>query len=121
MRTCEDQPGAEQAGRVSLRCMSDVYCWRMRVMVRKQVYIEAGQEQFLKRRAGQLGVTEAELIRQGINLLSQAPTREPIDPAAWADEEAVLATRLRVKPARRGSWRFRRQEVYEERLGRVSR
>jgi hypothetical protein len=91
----------------------------MGVMVRKQVYIDAGQEQFLKRRAAELGVTEAELIRQGINLLGQTPTREPFDPAAWADEEAVLASRSRLKPARRGSWRFRRREVYEERLGRV--
>jgi hypothetical protein len=90
-------------------------------MVRKQVYIEAGQEQFLKRRAADLGVTEAELIRQGINLLSQTPIREPFDPVAWADEEAVLASRSRVKPTRREPWRFRRQDVYEDRLGRISR
>ena len=91
------------------------------MMVRKQVYIDAGQEQFLKRRAAELGVTEAELIRQGINLLTQAPSRDPFDPAAWLDEEAVLASRSRVKPARRRSWRFSREEVYGERFGRVSR
>ena len=91
----------------------------MGVMVRKQVYIDAGQEEFLKRRAADLGVTEAELIRQGINLLGQTPTREPFDTAAWADEEAVLASRARVKASQGGSWRFRRNEVYEERLGRV--
>jgi hypothetical protein len=93
----------------------------MGVMVRKQVYIDGGQEQFLKRRAAELGVTEAELIRQGINLLSQTPIGEPFDPVAWADEEAVLASRSRVKSTRRESWRFRRQEVYEERVGRVPR
>lgn len=90
-------------------------------MVRKQVYIEADQEQFLKRRAAELGITEANLIRQGINLLAVSPTREAFDPVAWADEEARLASRARIRPARGGAWRFDRQEVYEERLGRVSR
>ena len=88
-------------------------------MVRKQVYIEPGQEQFLKRRAAELGVTEADLIRQGINLLGQTPTTETFDPAAWADEEAVLKSRTHVGPVRAGRWSFRREEVYEERLGHV--
>jgi hypothetical protein len=88
-------------------------------MVRKQVYIDPGQEQFLKRRAGELGVTEADLIRQAINLLRLTPSREPFDLSAWADEEAVLESRARLRPARGGSWRFRREEVYEEHLGRV--
>ncbi len=87
--------------------------------IRKQVYIEPAQEQFLKRRAAELGVTEADLIRQGINLLGQGPTRVPFDPTAWADEEATLELRTRVRPARTGTWRFRRQEVYQERLDRI--
>lgn len=43
-------------------------------MVRKQVYIEQRQEAILKRRAAQLGVTEAELIRQGSSPVSSATT-----------------------------------------------
>ena len=39
----------------------------MRRMVRKQVYIEPGQDARLKRQAAQLGVTEAELIRRAID------------------------------------------------------
>ena len=60
-------------------------------MVRKQVYVEPSQEQFLKRRARELGVTEADLVRQGIRLLSQTPLAPATDPDAWADEEALLA------------------------------
>jgi hypothetical protein len=86
----------------------------MGVMVRKQVYIEADQEEFLKRRAAELGVTEADLIRQGINLLSVTPTKEPFDQAAWADEEAMLESRTRIRVASGGSWRFSRQEIYED-------
>ena len=96
-----------------------MYTAAMAVMVRKQVYIEPGQEQFLKRRAAELGVTEADLIRQGISLLAQAPVVQALDPDAWAAEEAVLEQRARLTPGRAGDWRFRRDEVYQERLGRV--
>ena len=88
-------------------------------MVRKQVYIEPGQERFLKRRAAELGVTEADLIRQGISLLAQTPGVQAPDPDAWADEEATLEQRAGLAPSRPGRWRFRRDEIYQERLGRV--
>ena len=56
----------------------------MAKLVRKQVYIEPGQERFLKRRAAELGVTEVDLIRQGINLLAQAPVVRVLDAEAYA-------------------------------------
>ena len=90
-------------------------------MVRKQVYIDAAQEQFLKRRATELGVTEAELIRQGIALLRTSPAGPGLDPDAWTDEEATLQARAQAQPTSTTTWRFRRDEIYEERLGRVSR
>ena len=64
---CVARPGRRATGHAGVwsRCTRDVYCWRMGVMVRKQVYIDAGQEQFLKRRAADLGVTEAELNSSG--------------------------------------------------------
>ena len=89
------------------------------MMVRKQVYIEPGQERFLKRRAAELGVTEADLIRQGISLLAHAPVTPALDPDAWADEEAALDQRARLTPSRPERWRFRRDELYQERHGRV--
>ncbi len=91
------------------------------MMVRKQVYVEPSQEQFLKRRARELGVTEADLVRQGIRLLSQTPLAPATDPDAWADEEALLALRARLARGRGDSWKFRRDEIYEDRLGRVPR
>ena len=42
-------------------------------MVRKQIYIEAEQEQLLKQRARELGVSEAELIRRGIYKVGHVP------------------------------------------------
>jgi hypothetical protein len=88
-------------------------------MVRKQVYIDPGQERFLKRRAAELGVTEADLIRRGIGLLAHAPVAQAFDSDAWADEEAVLQQRAHLTPSQLGGWRFRRDEVYREHLGRV--
>jgi hypothetical protein len=97
-----------------------MYSVGVAVMVRKQVYIEPGQEHFLKRRAAELGVTEADLIRQGISLLAQAPVAPALDPDAWADEEVVLEQRAGLTPGQPERWRFGRDEVYRERLGCVS-
>ena len=44
-------------------------------MVRKQVYIEARQDAWLKRRAAELGVSEVELIRRGLGALGRAGRR----------------------------------------------
>ena len=38
-------------------------------MVRKQIYIEAEQNQKLKRLAAELGLSEAEVLRRGLDLL----------------------------------------------------
>jgi hypothetical protein len=97
-----------------------MYTAPMAAMVRKQVYIEPRQDQFLKQRAAELGVTEADLIRQGITLLAQSPAVPALDPDAWADEEAVLDQRARRVPGHHQAWRFRREDIYEERLGHVS-
>ena len=88
-------------------------------MVRKQVYIEADQERFLKRRASELGIAEADLIRQAVDLLAQAPATHSFDPDAWADEEVMLDRRARVEAERSTAWQFRREEIYQERVGRV--
>jgi hypothetical protein len=96
-----------------------MYSAAMAAMVRKQVYIDPGQERFLKRQAAELGVTEADLIRRGIGLLAQAPVAPALDPDAWTDEVAALEQRADMTPGQPGRWRFRRDEVYRESLGRV--
>ncbi len=57
----------------------------MAEMIRKQVYIEPRQDQLLKALAKELGLTEAELIRHGIDwgLASMAGLRP--DLAAWTE------------------------------------
>ena len=88
-------------------------------MVRKQVYIEPAQEQFLKRRAKELGVTEADLIRRAIDTLARTPAGPPFDPEAWTAIVELMEQRARLPIA--GGRRWTRDDLYEERLGRVSR
>ena len=89
-------------------------------MVRKQVYITGEQEKLLKRRAKALGVTQAELVRRGVDLANQAATRLSRDPQAWEEAKQVIEERLRLKVAQTGRG-WTREELYDERLERFSR
>ncbi|MBI3977766.1 MAG: hypothetical protein HY331_06235 [Chloroflexi bacterium] len=92
----------------------------MAQMIRKQVYIEPRQEELLKRRARELGVSEAELIRRGIDLVSRAPVRLPPDRQAWKEFMAFIQEHRQMDVPQTGrTWT--REELYDERLERYSR
>jgi len=91
-------------------------------MIRKQVYIKPAHERTLKRRARELGVTEAELIRQGIEQLARSASAPDVapDPSAWIKARRWIERRRRMKVPQTGrTWT--RDELYEERLARYSR
>jgi len=91
----------------------------MAKMIRKQVYIKPTHERMLKRRARDLGITEAEVIRRGIEQLARSAPATP-DPSAWPDLRRYIERRRRLKAPQTGrSWT--RDELYEERLGRFTR
>ena len=81
-------------------------------MVRKQVYLEAGQERVLKARAKQLGVTEAEIIRRSLDRgLRDAVPRRP-NPEAWQAVLRFITRRVRRRlPASPRRWT--RDELYD--------
>ena len=88
-------------------------------MVRKQLYIEPDQEALLKRRAAELGVTEAELIRRAIDQVGSYPRGLLPDRDAWEEAKALIQKRQRVTVPQAGrSWT--REELYGERLERSS-
>jgi hypothetical protein len=92
----------------------------MGAMVRKQVYIDPAQEQFLKARAKELGVTEAELIRSAIDILARLPAPPRFDPEAWQAVVDSMDERGRLPSTGEGrTWT--RDDLYEDRLGRFSR
>ena len=92
----------------------------MRRMVRKQVYIEPGQDALLKRQAAQLGVTEAELIRRALDQAGAAPRGLAADQDAWEEAKSIMRDRLGITVPQTGlSWT--REELYQRRLARPSR
>jgi hypothetical protein len=80
--------------------------------IRKQIYLEPGQELLLKHLSGATGLPEAELIRQAIDrhLAAGQPARR--DAQAWEAERAFIATLIAQGPAE-GQRRWRREELYE--------
>jgi hypothetical protein len=92
----------------------------MTQMIRKQIYIEPLQDVSLKQRAIMLGVTEAEVIRRAIDRQMALLGPGVRDLSAWERERAFIDKRIAGTP-HPGSRRFRREEAYEERLGRYGR
>ncbi|MBI2893624.1 MAG: hypothetical protein HYY06_08725 [Deltaproteobacteria bacterium] len=88
-------------------------------MVRKQLYIDERQERALKKKARSLGISEAELVRQALDRVLEAPSRPR------SGRETALAAFLERADAiareHRLPGRFRREELYEEREARLVR
>jgi len=89
-------------------------------MVRKQVYITDEQDRWLKKRSAQLGLSEAELTRRCLDasrdrlgsLVAAGPAG---DPEALHALLAFAESRVGLEVPHAG-WKFRREEIYEERL-----
>jgi len=91
-----------------------MYTRAMANMVRKQVYIERHQDRSLRARARLEGVTESQLIRQGVDRVLEGDAQLPPDDALWAAERQFIEARrkrLQVAPRRR---RWTRDELYDE-------
>ena len=91
-------------------------------MVRKQIYIEPRQERLLKRRAKELEISEAELVRRAIDQIGRTPTflSSDLRLRAWEAAKAFMVERKKmVVPQTGRSWT--RDELYDERLERYSR
>ncbi|HEY4685051.1 MAG TPA: ribbon-helix-helix domain-containing protein [Dehalococcoidia bacterium] len=80
-------------------------------MIRKQVYIEPEQEEKLKRIAKALRVTEAELIRRGIEELPELAAPESREEAV-RDLLCMMEERAARLPKGGGTTRWRREDLY---------
>lgn len=89
-------------------------------MVRKQIYIEPVQDEKLKKRAKERGVSEAELIREGINRALETTVELPRNLRAWQEAKQFMLERMKMKVPQAGrTWT--RDELYDERLNKFSR
>lgn len=83
-------------------------------MVRKQLYIDDRHERDLKRRARELGVSEAELVRRALDATLGAAEKRS---ASYPDRPAAVE-RLRAAwraPSSTLDGRFERDGLYQER------
>lgn len=88
----------------------------MAQMIRKQIYIDADNERFLKERSSELGITEAEVVRQA---LAEAECRVRDQSRREALNRLLTHIREhRTFDAPRTGWKFNREELYDERLDR---
>ncbi len=83
-------------------------------LIRKQLYLEPVQDALVKEWAAKRGLSEAEVVREALNLYAAtAQLRLPRNPAAWAEEKAFLEAQGRQEtvPGRR---EWEREDLYED-------
>ncbi len=81
-------------------------------MVRKQIYLRADQDRRLKRLARELGLSEAELIRQSVDRAVLVEVAGYPDVAAWEAELRFIRER-RAKGPLPGRRDWTREDVYD--------
>jgi hypothetical protein len=84
-------------------------------MIRKRIYIEPEQEELLKQRARELGVTESDLIRRGIDQIARVGVPVVRDQRAWEDELEFMRQRSQL-PHLGHARSWTREELYEARV-----
>lgn len=80
--------------------------------IRKQIYIEPRQEHLLKAIAQQTGVSEAEIIRQAIDLHLGEITVPQTNLAAW-EAEIKFIEEIKTRPVQLGGRDWQRADLYE--------
>ena len=84
----------------------------MRRMKRKQVYIQADQDQRLRALARRNGMTESHLLREGINRILAEPLPQALDHQAWVKSREFVDSLIRRGPVK-GRRRWTREEAHE--------
>jgi hypothetical protein len=87
----------------------------MTKMIRKQIYMPEEQDQLLKSKARELNITEAEVVREALELYQAYGAHEVIDRSAWIFERDFLmklfsAQSTEAEPLPR-TWK--REDLYE--------
>ena len=87
-------------------------------MIRKQLYITEGQDEVLKDQARKLGISEAELARRALSEFlsdrSSKATRRPEALESLLERTRSLSEKHRLP----SGYRFDREDLYSERMGR---
>lgn len=94
----------------------------MNKMVRKQIYLQKGQEKQLKKVAEARGMSEAEIIRRALDTeLKRAGYRLAYDNEAWQRLYKLMRDQDKKPPVPRKKRDWTREDLYEERMKRYDR
>lgn len=83
-------------------------------MVRKQLYLEEAQDKALKKRAKELGVSEAEVVRRALDEALQGEKRASLAGRQALADFLKRADELAKTHSFAEGYRFDRQALYEE-------
>lgn len=86
-------------------------------MIRKQVYLEPRQNRQLARLARERGATQAEVIREAIDLLAAGATSRAAA-SIWARETEFMRAWIALGPLPQLRRDWKREDLYRERLDR---
>ena len=81
----------------------------MRRMKRKQIYLDPDQDRRLRALSRHRGISESELIREGVDRVLEAP---PLDRSAW-ERQLALIDSLIAKGPLKGRRAWKREDLYE--------
>jgi exonuclease III len=84
----------------------------MTTKIRKQIYLDAQQNEMLKQASKKLGVSEAEIIRQAIDAQTSQSTLRRKNLTAWKQERQFLQSLLE-EGSIAGGRTWKREELHE--------
>lgn len=89
-------------------------------MIRKQVLLNPRQHALIKRRARELNLSEADVLRERVDGLAEEEAPVRLDRKAWLRERRFMMSRVGL--ASDGTGRtWMREELYDERVRHVPR
>jgi hypothetical protein len=84
----------------------------MEAKIRKQIYIDPDQNEYLQKASKRLGISEAELVRQALTAQARRVRLPQRRASAWERERHFLLTLLEQGPVPGGRV-WKREDLYE--------
>lgn len=84
-------------------------------MIRKQIYITAEQDRFVKELAAARGLNEADVIREALDEMKTEIAEREKRVSAWAAIEAVIKDIAAAGAGGAQAYTWKREDVYDDR------
>ena len=83
-------------------------------LIRKQFYISNRQEDLLKKKASELGITEAEIVREALDAHLEKMYLTKENPSSWQEERRFIQERIsEANPQQHRKRDWKRDDLYD--------